>query len=866
MYFSAMKIIQIAFLFGLMTFFNPANAQVNDKFTDGDFTNNPSWMGDTAKFDVNALNKLQLNAPTITDTAIMVTASTKVDTTEWQFFVQLNFSPSTSNQLRAYLMSDQQNLKGSLNGYFIQMGTSGSVDSIEFFKQQGTVKTKIAGGVKGHCGKAINNLRIKMRRDLLGNFTLWCDTLGGNDFVQEFSVLDTSVKTTAFMGFECIYSSTRSDKFSFDDVYAGTYIIDVTPPTLQQVIVIDNTHLNILFDESVQLSSAQNVANYSVDNGIGGAVNALRDGSNTALVHLTFLNSFQNKNYSISISGINDLVGNTMNAVVQPFSFYVAKQFDIVIDELFPDPTPIIGLPSFEFLELKNTSGHDIDLFNWYVSDSSTSVQITSHHILKADSFAIVCSIGAVSSFQTYGFVIPVTSLPSLNNDADVMSIKDDKGNLIHSVFYNSAWYKNDIKKNGGYSLEMIDPLNPCNGENNWRASNDISGGTPCRKNSVDAVNPDVTAPQLIRIFPTTSNTLKLYFNEVVNENAITNLQHFVVNQSVGNPTTAQFADATHQNVSLTFNQVFHAKIIYTLTISGIMDCSENLISDKLNFDFGMPEMAEQNDILVNEILFNPKTYGYDFVELYNNSNKIIDLQKLYVSNGNSVNTIMNDGYLFFPKSYIVITENRNNILQNYSTINPDGVLEVSSLPTFDDAEGTVLIQNSKSEFIDSVKYSDAWHYDLLHDKNGVSLERISFDAKSQDENNWHSAASVVGFATPAYKNSQAIDNLNNQAEITLQPKIFSPDNDGVDDILLINYNLDAAGYSAKISIFDAEGNSIKIISNLQTLEQKGFFQWDGTDANGSKMARGIYVVYAEFFNTSGKKIVLKKDCVLAGK
>ncbi|MEN9522616.1 MAG: hypothetical protein RL065_993, partial [Bacteroidota bacterium] len=456
--------------------------------------------------------------------------------------------------------------------------------------------------------------------------------------------------------------------------------------------------------------------------------------------------------------------------------------------------------------------------------------------------------------------------VPSLNNNGDYIELLDPNTNVIHSVNYNINFYHSNIKKNGGYSLEMIDPLNPCNGENNWRASNDISGGTPGRKNSVDAINPDNIAPQLIRIFPTTSNTLKLYFNEVVNENTITNLQHFVVNQSVGNPTTAQFFDATHQIVILTFNQVFHSKTIYTLNVSGIMDCSGNLISDKLNFDFGMPEMAEQNDILVNEILFNPKTYGYDFVELYNNSGKIIDLQKLYVSNGNSVNTIMNDGYLFFPKSYIVITENRNNILQNYSTTNPDGVLEVASLPTFDDAEGAVLIQNSKSEFIDSVKYSDAWHYALLHDKNGVSLERISFDSKSQDENNWHSAASVVGFATPAYKNSQAIDNLNNQAEITLQPKVFSPDNDGIDDVLLINYNLDLAGYSAKISIFDVEGNSIKTISNLQTLEQKGFFQWDGTDTNSSKMARGIYVVYAEFFNTSGKKIVLKKDCVLAGK
>ncbi len=31
-----------------------------------------------------------------------------------------------------------------------------------------------------------------------------------------------------------------------------------------------------------------------------------------------------------------------------------ARQFDIVITELFPDPSPPIALPNYEFIELKN--------------------------------------------------------------------------------------------------------------------------------------------------------------------------------------------------------------------------------------------------------------------------------------------------------------------------------------------------------------------------------------------------------------------------------------------------------------------------------------------------------------------------------
>ncbi|MFM2226381.1 MAG: hypothetical protein RJA07_2583 [Bacteroidota bacterium] len=841
-------------------------AQINDKFTDGNFSANPSWMGDTAKFDINALSQLQLNAPTISDTAFIASSNTMLDTTEWQFFTKLDFSPSTSNQLRVYLMSNQQNLKSSLNGYFIQMGTTGSVDSIEFFEQTGLIKTKIAGGVKGHCGKATNLLRIKVRRDLTGNFTLWSDTLGNNDFVQEFVVFDNTHTSTSYFGFDCIYSSTRSNKFYFDDVYVGKYIVDNTPPTVQQILMIDAKHIDVIFDESVQINSSQNVANYSVDNGIGGAITAIRDANNTSLVHLQFLNSFQNKNYNLSISNITDIAGNMMVGVVQPFSFYIPKQFDVVIDEIFADPSPSVGLPNYEFVEIKNTSTHTIDLFNWSFSDSSSFTQITSHFIIQPDSFAIVCALNAVSALQPYGNIVALTSLPSLNNDADILSLKDDKGKIIHSIFYSSNWYANAIKKNGGYSLEMIDTKNPCNGVNNWKASNDISGGTPGKKNSVDANNPDLISPKLIRIFPTTSNTLKLYFNETLDENVITNLTNFNVNQSVGNPTIAAFTDATRQIIALTFNLTFHAKKIYELDIKNITDCSGNLISDKLSFDFGMPEKMEAKDILINEILFNPKPYGSDFIELYNNSDKIIDVQKLYVSNATTTEQPIAEGYLFFPKTYIVLTESKDNISQNYTSTNPDGIIEVASLPSYDDANGKIILNDNASVLIDSLSYSDSWHYALLHDKEGVSLERISFDAKTQDENNWHSAASVVGFATPAYKNSQFITSQITDASISLQPKIFSPDNDGKDDVLLINYNLDAAGYSANISVFDAEGNLIKNISSLQTLEQQGFFQWDGTNNENGKTVKGIYVIYAEFFNTAGKKITLKKDCVVGGK
>ena len=45
----------------------------------------------------------------------------------------------------------------------------------------------------------------------------------------------------------------------------------------------------------------------------------------------------------------------------------------------------------------------------------------------------------------------------------------------------------------------MIDTKNPCAGMTNWKASVDTRGGTPGKKNSVDAINNDQTAPEVKR-------------------------------------------------------------------------------------------------------------------------------------------------------------------------------------------------------------------------------------------------------------------------------------------------------------------------------------------------------------------------------
>jgi CHU_C Type IX secretion signal domain len=211
------------------------------------------------------------------------------------------------------------------------------------------------------------------------------------------------------------------------------------------------------------------------------------------------------------------------------------------------------------------------------------------------------------------------------------------------------------------------------------------------------------------------------------------------------------------------------------------------------------------------------------------------------------------------------LTEDGQQVILDYYTPNPDAFISISGFPNFPDDEGHVQIVFD-SVIVDELTYSDAWHFELLDDENGVSLERIFFDQKTQDRNNWFSAASAVGYATPAYLNSQHNQSEPTGQQITVEPEVFSPDQDGYNDLLFIKYRFAEPGYSGSIFIFDSKGRIVKTVANNELFGIEGQFTWDGIHDDGLKAAIGIYIVYAEVFNLKGNVEHYKIRCVVAGR
>ncbi len=870
------KVLSLLAVSLLFVFAFQAKAQTgfSDNFNDSNFTVNPVWSGETSKFEINAAKVLQLNntGAASSNESYLITTSTVINSAFWEFHVRLNFNPSTSNFAKVYLVSNNQDLTSALNGYYVRIGgQSGTVDNVRLYRQDGLSDTLLIDGMNSTVAIA-PAVKIRVSKSATNEWSLSLDQSGvGNAYQLQGSAIEHKYGTSNYFGVLCKYTSTRSDKFFFDDfLVSGTSFQDTSKPIISQVNLLSDRTLEIVFNEKLDSTSALNLNNYLVNQTIGTPSLILFTSVDSTTLELTFATPFTNGgSYSISIQNIEDAAGNIMLPSSTSFTYFIpvpAVYRDIVINELYADYTPSNGLPEAEFLELFNASSKVFDLNNWVLSDGSTNSTL-GNHILRPGEFLIVCPQASTNDFLSYGQVLGQASFPILNNSGDNITLKDNSGQIVDYVNYDDSWYADDTKKEGGFTLEQVNPFTLCVGRVNYSGSNASIGGTPGTQNTQFDTLPDVTAPNLVEVLILSDSSLSVRFNELMDSITLRSGTYtFSPNLSIR---SVEPVAPDYEVAILELDSKLDSGVFYTVSISNVNDCSGNVIS-KNSTTIALPSIAGKNDLVINEVLFNSRSNSKDFVELYNRSEKVITLENWLIANFDdtiaNLKVITELPFLVFPKEYIVLTEDKADIIQQYPFSVSDNILEIADLPTYSDSEGKVYIFNSNLELIDEMEYKDDYHFALLNDDDGVSLERINSEKSSLDESNWHSASEKVGFATPGYKNSQDFSNPKSSWTISIEPKIFSPDNDGFQDILSINYKFNAPGYVANVSILDRNGRLIKKLINNELLGREGNFFWDGITDENTKARVGIYIVLFETFNLNGDKEAFKEVITVASR
>ena len=151
-------------------------------------------------------------------------------------------------------------------GYYIRMGESGSADGIDLFKTSSGTAIINDGSDLVASGIDVN---IRITRLSNGDWTLEADNTGGTSFANIGSVSDSDFTSGSFFGLRVNHSSTRNQSFFMDDVSVTiTPVADTDPPTIQSLTAISDTEVDVLFNETVDQTTAETSGNYIIDQSI----------------------------------------------------------------------------------------------------------------------------------------------------------------------------------------------------------------------------------------------------------------------------------------------------------------------------------------------------------------------------------------------------------------------------------------------------------------------------------------------------------------------------------------------------------------------------------------------------------------------
>ncbi|EPR68984.1 lamin tail domain-containing protein [Cyclobacterium qasimii] len=641
------------------------------------------------------------------------------------------------------------------------------------------------------------------------------------------------------------------------------------PPKLLDVVVLPDKQLALYFDKKLDPILAIVPQFYSISNEAPQAVHLEDSGKE---VILEFENTWSDSTaLSLEIRQLEDLDGNEIDLIVFDFVYQqvaIPGFKELLINELMPAPREGSALPASEFIELFNSTGSTFNLGGMKLANSRTQSTLPREDI-KPGEYIILCPSSSVAAFTNYGKVIGLSPWPTLLNGGDEISLLNHKDELVDKMNYGPEIPLASEILTNGYSLELVNPWATCEGLSNYAPSRSEAKGTPGTINSVFDDSPDRIAPQLIKAFVKDKHQIVLQFSKPSAEGT-GEVANFEIVPSTKIKNAFKDPNDPFQWI-LSLEDSLKVNQSYEITVENWRGCSGNALDKESKTALiKIPGLPAEGELILNEILFNPPTAAPKFVEIYNNSSKLINLKNWKLANAtegaiDNRKIITTEDLILEPFSYLALTTDRQSLITYFPKAVNRPVLEMS-LPSYPIRSGTVVLLDPDEKWPERFDYDEDYHHGFLRDAKGISLERYALDKSANDPNNWHSAAGSENFATPGYKNSQVYDGSAAGVGLTISPEIFVPHAAGEQPFTTISYKMDQPNYQATLRIFAPTGIQVRLLCQNELWAAKGFYTWDGTNEKGEKVGAGYYVISAELFHPNGHVQHIKKTVVVGTK
>jgi hypothetical protein len=798
------------------------------------------WIGDTSKFSITD-GYLFTNNATINDTFLIIKPVQRREETEWSVDVNLPFATSSTNYVDVLLIIDSTHLKNALNGYFIRIG--GTKDQLMFYQLVDGNQVEIVASAKSITHSLSGVLRVLVDSNQTAHVSFYDSSK--RQYIWEDSVSNFVAPEFGYLGLKVRQSTTSfHHKHRFDNIYYGPITEDSLPPVLKTIQVVDSTTLQLIFDEEIDSSVVGN-EHFLLKPGfeIPSQIEYSQD-----TIWLNFASEFESKSYSLYVKFVSDLNSNSSEDFEKTFTYVDLKPgnlHDVVLSEILADYSPNVGLPLCEYIELTNRSRDIFDLEGWMLTDQGSICTLASY-VLWPDSVVLVCDEKDVHLFKSTQNVIAVKGLVSFNNSGDTITLLNADNELVFQLPYTVDWHSMEWKKEGGWSLEMIDIDKPCAGATNWASSVAVLGGTPGTRNSVANSIADVSPPAIVDV-KTTKYTVVLTFDESI-EYYTPVLRHFYIIDNV----IIGVSKPNSHAIQLEFGAPLVQGKAYELSISGVTDCSGNTFEEEETL-VAIGSSLHFQSLVINEVLYDVSDLCVEFVELYNPTDSIYNLVDLYTGTKDSVfgwqklYLVTTSNYLVHPKQYVALVSDTTKLKK--CKPNTRNVIMVDRMPKLTNGNGNIGISDKWGMTIDSFNYSEEMHFTLLQDTKDVSLELVN---PNSSEAVWTSAAQSYNYATPGFKNSHTSSNEAFASPLNIVFDPITPNNDGNADYLILRYN-STEEEVINVRIFNHLGRLVSFPVNASLTGAENEYIWDCIGESGKLVPDGIYILHVDSITTSGK-------------
>ncbi len=816
-----MRIISTLLFIGI----NSAFGQVIDEF-DGNALHS-EWYGDRDKFKLEN-GDLISNSEISGDEFSISRSCETLDTLEFRLSCHLDFPTSSVNYVELILDGDSGSILYKFGGTRDQITLS--------FNDSDRLVIPGANTERSHWDLQLILAKGTVSFNFIETKNWWA-------FDSSLSMFSNSIFPSRFT--IQIKQSTSSffGKHSYDDLYIGPRIRDTIAPSIDSLIFLNHHTIHLTLSEPADTAITPQC-------NLSGA-NVRVDFKSTTKLELSTEEAIvDDRRYELQISGLFDLEGNESDTGLHfmPRVPIRPQKGDVLIMELMTDPDPSISLPPVEYVELTNLRKYYLDLSKCRMLDKGSSEEI-GPLILPPLRSIILCDAKDTALFSKIVLVHGMDRIPSLNNTTDRIRIVDQDDQILDEIEYDRDNVEPEWKREGGWSMVMLDSTKRCLGLQNWAYSEDPGGGDPglfdqkarmaYEFGSLGIKQMDMLSPRSLRL--TFSSPLLDYRDCFIRESL----------RELDNPEVKM----SGKQLSVAMASPMSPGSVYTLHLVGAKDCIARALDTTVLF--GIPSDILPGEIVINEVLFNPLTGGSDFVELRNNSSELKDISQLFFfdldSSGmkNHWQAAVPNFQTIAPGKCIALNEDPAFLKEQYFPSHEAILTYSDAIPSLPNDSGFIGIANRQGQVIDEFHYSEDMHALLLPEPDGCSIERIDPYQATDLFRNWTSASSHVNYATPGYENSQYRSAVFDDG-LLITPKSLDL-RYGLHSTQ-INIRHDLGNVSMHVFVFNEQGMVVKRIADGLLTGNESSWYWDGSTETGLPAPTGTYLITAHCLSVNGDR------------